>query len=364
MRYVDIFAGAGGASHGIERATGTSPLAAVEWDERAAESHAANHPSTHHIVGDVRGVDIGALGLRDIDLLWASPPCTAFSTARGGRPRDPEVMDLSWEVHRWAEALRPRHIAVENVMQMRRWPEWGRWLGSLARLGYVVETRELCAADYGAPTTRTRLIVRATRGERPRWPVPTHGPGRRPWRTAREIIDWSSQGRSIFDRPRPLAEKTHRRLAEGYARFCGDEPASGAIGAWLALHNRGMVGYGLDRTIGTVTCKDKHTLCTAHCGEGRRVREWLDKYYGMAKAAPVDAPLPTTTTANRFTVAQAQGLPVNDIRTRFLSAEELAAAQGFAPGYVFRRTATDAKRQIGNSVAPPVAEALARAMTA
>jgi DNA (cytosine-5)-methyltransferase 1 len=242
---VDLFAGGGGASEGIRRATGTHPIVAINHDPAAIAMHAANHPSTLHLcesVYDVRPGDV--IRGRAIDLLWASPDCTHFSRAKGGKPRKKEIRGLAWVVVDWAREVRPRIICLENVPEFVTWgplhPEdhpdpklrgqpdpahagetFREWTAALRDLGYAVEWRVLVAADYGAPTTRRRLFLVARADGAPiAWPEPTHGPGRaQPYRTAAECIDWSIPCPSIFTRKRPLAEATQRRIAEGVRRY-------------------------------------------------------------------------------------------------------------------------------------------------
>jgi DNA (cytosine-5)-methyltransferase 1 len=242
---VDNFAGGGGASTGIEMALGRSPDIAVNHDPEAVAMHAANHPVTRHFCESVWTVDpVEACGGRPVGLAWFSPDCTFHSRARGGKPfRDRDSAKrrrgLAWVVTRWARAVRPRVICLENVAEFEDWgpllddgtpcPErrgltFRRWVAQLQNLGYAVEWRELRACDYGAPTTRKRLFLVARCDGAPIvWPEPTHaqrgGLWVKPWRTAAECIEWSIPCPSIFDRARPLAENTLRRIARGIRRY-------------------------------------------------------------------------------------------------------------------------------------------------
>ena len=241
---VDLFAGGGGASTGIELAIGRHVDIAVNHDPEAVSLHQVNHPQTQHHVSDVfevapRAVTDG----RPVGLLWASPDCTFHSKARGGKPhRDRNKArrrrGLAWVVCRWAREVRPRVIALENVEEFQHWgpltddgqpcPErkgltFRRWVAQLRNLGYSVEWRELRACDYGAPTIRKRLFVIARCDGQPIvWPQPTHGPGLRTYRTAAECIDWSIPCPSIFERAKPLAPATLRRIAHGIKRYVID----------------------------------------------------------------------------------------------------------------------------------------------
>lgn len=242
---IDLFAGGGGASTGLTWALGHSPDIAINHDAEALAMHAANHPGTLHLCANVLAVNpLYATGGQPVDVLHASPDCTHFSKAKGGKPRSQHIRDLAWVVVRWAEEVRPRLITLENVEEFQTWgpldahgqpikaqagATFRAWVRRLRRLGYRVDWRELRACDYGAPTTRKRLFVVARRDGRPVvWPEPTHGPkdspavlsGKlKPYRTAAECVDWTAPARSIFVRSKPLAEATQRRIAEGIRRY-------------------------------------------------------------------------------------------------------------------------------------------------
>ncbi len=239
---VDLFAGGGGASTGIEQAIGRHVDIAVNHDPEAVSLHQANHPQTQHFVSDVFEVDpVTVTGGRPVGLLWASPDCKHFSKAKGGKPRSKKIRALAWVVIKWAKLARPRVICLENVEEFQDWgplkadgmpcerrkgTTFQRWAAQLRNLGYRVEWRELRACDYGAPTIRKRLfLVARCDGQPIVWPAPTHaakpakGSGLQPYRTAADCIDWSLPCPSIFERDRPLAEATLRRIAHGIKRY-------------------------------------------------------------------------------------------------------------------------------------------------
>ena len=208
---IDLFAGGGGASTGIEQAIGRPVDVAINHDREAVALHQANHPQTLHLVSDVFEVDpLAVTQGRPVGGLWASPDCTFHSKARGGKP------------------FRDRGQPCPK----RKGSSFRRWVASLQNLGYAVEWRELRACDYGAPTIRKRLFLVARRDGQPiTWPSPTHAqpdakgkvpPGLKPWRTAADCIDWSIPAPSIFNRARPLAEATCRRIAKGIVRYVYD----------------------------------------------------------------------------------------------------------------------------------------------
>lgn len=273
---VDLFAGGGGWSEGFQWATGVPPAVAVNHDEDAIVMHTANHPETEHHHEDVFEVDpVKATRGRAVGWLHLSPDCTHFSRAKGGKPRSQKIRALATVAIPWAKAVSPRIISLENVAEFVTWgplDEHGTpikeragetfraWVTELEQLGYRVEWRVLNAADYGAPTSRKRLFVIARRDGLPIvWPTPTHGKGREKYRTAAECIDWSIPCPSIFDRKKPLADATLRRIAEGIKRYVLNNPRPF------------LVRYHGER----------------HPGETPRVQD-------------LDAPLPTQTTENRF----------------------------------------------------------------
>ncbi|MGE6916715.1 DNA cytosine methyltransferase [Achromobacter kerstersii] len=242
---VDNFAGGGGASTGIEMALGRCVDVAINHDVEAIQMHSMNHPQTRHYCESVWDVDpLDVTQGRPVGLGWFSPDCKHFSKAKGGKPREKRIRGLAWVVLRWAALVRPRVIMLENVEEFRTWGpllESGQpcplrkgktfrsFVHQLQEKGYRVEHRELRACDYGSPTIRKRLFLIARCDGQPIvWPSPTHGAptspdvvaGRlKPWRTAADCIDWSIPCPSIFERTRPLAEATMKRIARGIRRY-------------------------------------------------------------------------------------------------------------------------------------------------
>jgi DNA (cytosine-5)-methyltransferase 1 len=276
---VDLFAGGGGASTGIFLATGRHPDIAVNHDADAIAVHTANHPTTRHEQASVWKVEPReACGGRAVGLLWASPDCRHFSRASGGRPRWKSVRSLPGVVVTWATRVRPRIIVVENVAEFQTWgpllddgtpcpDRIGRsfraWCGRLRGLGYQVAWQEIVAADYGAPTIRKRLFVVARcDGEPIRWPAPTHS--RRPsmfeapWRSAAECIRWDVPAPSIFDRTRPLAEATCRRIAAGLRRFVLEAAHPFIITIDHQSNPNGVSGG--DVPLSAITAKARHAI--------------------------------------------------------------------------------------------------------
>ncbi|MEG2177045.1 MAG: DNA cytosine methyltransferase, partial [Oscillibacter sp.] len=255
-KIVDSFAGGGGASTGMELATGRAVDIAINHDPDAILMHKTNHPHTKHYQASVWDVDpVEVCHGSPVGLAWFSPDCKHFSKAKGGKPVDRNIRGLAWIVLRWAGKVHPRVIILENVEEFQTWgpvrrghpvkskagQTFHKWLGQLEALGYAIEWRELVAADYGAPTTRKRFFLIARRDGKPIvWPEPTHAPAdspevkagtKKPWRSAAEIIDWSLPTPSIFSTreeikaqygiaaQRPLRPNTMRRVARGVDKF-------------------------------------------------------------------------------------------------------------------------------------------------
>lgn len=286
---VDNFAGGGGASLGIGMALGRSPDIAINHDREAIAMHAANHPETKHYCEDVWHVDpLEACAGRPVGLAWFSPDCKHFSKAKGGKPVSKKIRGLAWVVIRWAKAVKPRVIILENVEEFQDWgpvladgqpcplrkgQTFRRWKSQLENLGYRVEPKVLRASDYGTPTIRRRLFIVARCDGLPiHWPEPTHGDPKKiqqdlfsinlkPWRTAAECIDWSLPCPSIFERQRPLAENTLRRIAAGIRRFVIDTNEPFIVN--LTHHGSDRV-ESLDEPFRTVTGANRgeKALCT------------------------------------------------------------------------------------------------------
>lgn len=421
---VDNFAGGGGASTGIEMAIGRSVDIAINHDPAAIAMHKTNHPDTKHYLEDVWDVDpVEAVEGRPVGLAWFSPDCKHFSKAKGGKPVDKNIRGLAWVAVKWAKAVMPRVIMLENVEEFRGWgplkdgyPDLERkgetfelFIKALKKLGYKVDFRELRACDYGAPTTRKRFFMIARCDGKPIvWPEPTHGDPEqlevrmgllKPWRTAAEIIDWDIPCPSIFTRKRPLAENTLKRIARGIQKFIieADDPfildnnavflqhyythqgketrASdlrdpiatiptanrfGLVTAFISRQFKSSVGHALPEPLATTTTVNKSALVSA----------FLLKYYGSDIGQRVNDPLHTITTKDRFGLVTIKGedYQIIDIGMRMLQPHELFKAQGFPDAYIIdhdykgkKYPKTQQVARVGNSVPPPFAEALVRA---
>lgn len=343
---VDNFAGGGGASTGIELAIGRSVDIAINHDENAIAMHKTNHPDTLHYCESVFDVDpVAATGDNPVGLAWFSPDCRHFSKAKGAKPVKKEIRGLAWVVVRWALAKRPRVMMLENVEEFKTWgpllademrPDPSRtgetfaaFVGMLSDgipadhpalaevceflsipsdgvqaralvngLGYSIDYRELRACDFGAPTIRKRFfMVMRCDGEDIHWPEPTHGDPKSlevqsgrlaPWRTAAECIDWSLPCQSIFERKKPLAENTLKRIARGIERFVLNNPTP-----FIVKCNHGTSGahdcfrgQDIDSPLQTITKKHGYAVVTPFIA-GNGGSEY------QAKPRPLDKPTHT-----------------------------------------------------------------------
>lgn len=338
---VDNFAGGGGASTGIEMATGYSVDIAINHDPEAIRMHKVNHPNTKHYCENVWAVDpVKACEGHPVALAWFSPDCKHFSKAKGGKPKDKNIRGLAWVACRWAALVRPRVIMLENVEEFKTWGPLNRghhpikakqgdtfrqFVKQLNELGYEVQFRELVAADYGAPTKRKRFFMIARRDGVPiMWPKPTHAPADseevkagllKPYVGAYTQLDFSLPCPSIFDTSeqikekygiravRPLAPKTMQRIARGLKKFVLDnpEPFIVPIGYGERMGQAPRV-HDIKKPLPTIVSSGKHYLCEP------RLAPIIDKTYGgnyQGGGSKIEDPVGTITTIdhNRLVTA-------------------------------------------------------------
>lgn len=457
--FVDNFAGGGGASSGIEAAIGRNVDIAINHDPAAIAMHKANHPNTKHYCEDVWDVDpVKACNGNPVALAWFSPDCKHFSRAKGGKPVDRNIRGLAWVSIKWALMVRPRVIMLENVPEIQTWCPLGNdnkpmkdrigetfngYISILTNgisknnpafveccaaiginidsaeadilscgLGYNVEYREITSCDYGAPTSRNRFyMIARCDGKNIVWPEPTHAPknsesvlsGKKfPYRTIAECIDWTTPGTSIFDRKKPLCEKTMMRIAKGLRKFVIEDNDPflvdnkyipyliqyhsetnhdmvrgqkvtdpimtldtsnryALITPYITTLRNHMIGQSVNDPISTITSSGQHHMA---------VYAYLIKYYGQIEAKGVDVPLDTLTTKDRFALitVKEENYIIEDIFMRFLTPREMFNATGFPDNYIIdhdcdgnKYPRTKQVARCGNAVTPPVATALVRA---
>lgn len=424
---VDCFAGGGGASVGIEMALGRPVDIAINHDPDAILMHKTNHPNTLHLTEDIFKVNLRKY-VKDqrVALMWASPDCTSHSKAKGGKPRERGLRILPWAVYKHAKEILPDVILMENVEEIQQWgpldekgypiPErkgedYQKFIRSMKALGYIFDCRELVAADYGAPTTRKRWYAVFRRdGKEIRWPEPTHSrenTSLRHWEECGNYIDWSDLGTSIFNRKKPLAEATQKRIANGIKKYITDAPAPyivkdkdalafiiqyhgetrdgdsrgqlltepiktidtsnryGLVTAFITKYYKSGIGQGCDEPIHTITTSPGHFGL---------VSAFLIKYYGAGCGQVLDRPLGTITTKDRFGLVnvildiKGEKYIIYDIFLRMLKPEELKQMQGFPKDYIINRDynfkgypVAKQVARIGNSVVPIMAQKLVEA---
>lgn len=378
---VDNFAGGGGASTGIEMAIGRSVDIAINHDPDAIAMHRENHPNTKHYCEDVWEVDpVEACNGNPVALAWFSPDCKHFSRAKGGKPVDKKIRGLAWVAIKWAYLVRPRVLMMENVPEIVTWGPLGEdnkpikerageifegfilalstgipkthpaftemcdalditedsdmALACIKGLGYVIEWRELKSCDFGAPTTRTRFyMIARCDGVAIVWPAPTHGDKRSPavksgkllpYRTAAECIDWSIPAQSIFERDKPLAENTLRRIAKGIQKFVIDNP-----NPFIIHYKFENEPESIDKPLSTITAVNGHYVCTPSIvpigygerkGQEPRVNDVEDPLGTVVSSGKHYVSMPILTTFNQNSKGQKIDRPLDTVMagaTRF-----------------------------------------------
>lgn len=334
---VDNFAGGGGASTGIELATGRPVTIAINHDPAAILMHKTNHPYTEHLQASVWDVDpVQVCAGRPVGLAWFSPDCKHFSKAKGAALVDRNIRGLAWIVLRWAGTVRPRVIILENVEEFQTWgpvrkgkpvksksgDTFQKWISQLEALSYKVEYRELVAADYGAPTARKRFVLVARCDGQPiRWPERTHAPADspdvqsgkcKPWRSAAEIIDWTVPMYSVFESRqeikekygvnavRPLAENTMRRIIRGVDKFTirSGKPFIVPTGYGERKGQAPRV-HDVDEPLPTVVGSVKHNIVAAN------MIQYHTEQTEDARATVLRGPMPTVDGSNRHGLVSA-----------------------------------------------------------
>ena len=408
---IDCFAGGGGASVGIEMALGRSVDIAINHDPAAIRMHKTNHPGTKHLTEDIFAVDLQKyVKGRHVSLLWGSPDCRHFSVAAGRAIKSPIVRMLPWAVHKHASILLPDVIIMENVAEIQNWgpldetgypikerqgEEYKKFVAAMCDLGYDFDSRELVAADYGAPTTRKRWYAIFRRDGKPIvWPTPTHskdGSTGKKWLECGDLIDWSDLGKSIFDRKRILAASTRNRIKNGIQKYIVDCPnpymvtdkrAFDYLEKYRKSHGEmsekdclvsSFISKFYKTGIGQSCTEPLHTITTS-AGHFGLVSAFLVKYYGTGGGQKLSDPLGTITTKDRFglvnVVVEINGekYVVKDVFLRMLKPEELKLMQGFPKDYIIDHDSwwkttpvAEQVKRIGNSVVPMMAEALVNA---
>ena len=400
--------------------------------------HKTNHPHTLHLTEDIFTVDLAKhVAGRKVGLMWASPDCTSHSKAKGGQPRELGLRILPWAVFRLCRQILqvtgqlPAMLFMENVEEIQEWgpldkngqpiqrkkgTEYRRFIRSMKKLGFDFECRTLVAADYGAPTTRRRwYAVFRSDGKPIRWPEPTHSKTgettllgtTKPWVPVSTCLDFSDLGNSIFERKKPLADATLKRIANGIRKFIVENPKpyflpeEQAYPFLIQYHSEttsnDVRGQTVTEPLKTIDTSNRYALISVFItkfyktGTGQTITEplhtittspghfglisvFLVKYYGTGtNGQSVTEPLATITTKDRFGMVSVllqdgERYAIADIYMRMLKPEELKLAQGFPKDYVIDHDAEgnpypvkEQVAKIGNSVVPIMAAAIAKA---
>ena len=391
LLYIDLFCGAGGTSTGVERATlkgrkCAKVIACVNHDANAIASHEANHPDALHFTEDIRTLNLEPLVAHLVAqskkhpkakvVLWASLECTNFSKAKGGMPRDADSRTLAEHLFRYVEAIKPDYIQIENVEDFMCWGDldenghpisrhkgtsYLKWVKSVCAYGYDYDWRLLNAADFGAYTSRKRLFGQFARTGLPfAFPEQTYAKNGdeggmfnmyKKWKPVREVLDLADEGKSIFDRKKPLCEATLNRIYAGLIKF-----VAGGKEAFLVKYNsmNGKTGKyvapGIDEPCPTVATRGAIRLVTPFV---------IDNANGGTLVGSSN-PLNTITVKDNHMMAcpvLADGRLV-DVFIRMLKPEELAAAHSFPADYKLTGNRGDQVKQIGNSVPVMTAAAM------
>ena len=375
--YIDLFCGAGGTSTGVERAMHNGEkcaevIACVNHDKNAIASHAANHPNALHFTEDIRTLDLTELVAHSnkkrsenpdsLVVLWASLECTNFSKAKGGQPRDADSRTLAEHLFRYIEALNPDYIYIENVEEFMCWGDldengkpvskdkgrlYVKWVKNVCKYGYSFSHRMLNSANYGAYTSRTRFFGIFAKGSLPIvFPEPTHCKNGKQdmfgnlqaWKPVKEVLELEDEGKSIFDREKPLVDRTLERIYAGLIKFVAggkdaflvkynsmgqggkytppsiDEPCptvatQNRLGVakvqFLCKHFSGDPSgknVSVDGPCGTITTKDHHSVVST---------QFIDAYYGNGHEHSIELPSPTLTTVDRFSLVTADKFLMN-----------------------------------------------------
>ncbi len=369
---VDLFCGGGGTSTGLLEACRIAGkkivLLAINHWSVAIKTHKMNHPGVRHLEADLDSLNpmeiINTIPGKKIDILIASPECTYHSNARGDKPIEEQLRASAWCVPRWIEAGQPDEVLLEEVPEFKKWGPldkkgkriksmagitYDAYINAMRSLGYTVGDRIICTADYGDPTTRTRLFIRARKEKHGIiWPKTTHSEagdhGLNKWIPAKDIIDWSLNGKSIFNRKKPLVPKTLKKIEAGLRKY-GNDP-------FITIYKGKSKVRGINEPLPTLTTQPHLYLC----------QPFLLKYNGKGQnICSINYPLGTITTKDRFGLVEPRRF---DILYRMLAPHELSAAMSFSKDYRFAGIKAEIIKQIGNAVPVRTAQALCQTLLA
>ena len=305
MTWGDLLAGGGGTTTGALMVPGIKVIWALNHSKEAIYTHEINHPETNHFHADLRVMNEKKLD--PIDGLWVSLECTNFSNAKGGLPRDEDSRTLAWELIRYILYSKPKIIVIENVREFLSWgpldengkpisknkgEDYIKWVDYIRNLGYInYDYKILNSADYGAYTSRRRYFgIFTIEGIKIQFPKPIYN--KETYKPCKEKIDLTNVGKSIFNRKKPLADKTLKRIAGGIKKFYPE------IAYIMSYYSSGDNVHSINEPLPVITTKDRHALI-----------QFVQQHYGRDNAfSSLETPLPTITTSNRHSLITTQFL--------------------------------------------------------
>ena len=419
LLYIDLFCGAGGTSTGVEHAKldGTKcarVVACVNHDANAIASHQANHPDTLHFTEDIRTLDLTALTAHlnrmrmkypsALVVLWASLECTNFSKAKGGQPRDADSRTLAEHLFRYIEQLNPDYIQIENVEEFMSWGDmddkghpisklkgcsYVRWANKVISYGYHYDWRLLNAADFGAYTSRKRFFGQfAKKGLPIAFPVPTFSKNGdsgmfhayKKWKPVREVLDMNDAGQSIFDRKKPLCEKTLKRIYAGLIKFVAGGKETFLV-KYNSMNQTGKYAApGIDAPCPAVltTPKQKVVDCFLMNPQFNSAGGDINKpcFTLIARMDKMPPYLISTEKGIGIRIFETDSemtckikefmamYGIIDIKMRMLNINELKRIMGFPDNYILVGTQAEQKKYIGNAVEVNMSRVLCESLCA
>ena len=413
--WIDLFCGAGGTSTGIHLANNNSKvLACVNHDANAIKSHFENHPDAHHFTEDIRDFAVvlklknlvDNIRLNEPDAIiniWASLECTNFSKAKGGQSRDADSRTLAEHMFMYLKEIDPDYFWVENVREFMSWgpldnngkpisrtegKDYIKWIESVKMYGYNYDKKILNSANYGSYQSRERLFIQFAKHNLPiSWPEQTHTKDKidsplfpmEKWKPVREVLDLQDEGKSIFDRKKPLSDKTIDVIIKGMVKAIEEKEETFIF----KYYGNGLNYTSLKNPSGTVTTKDRFAIIKLIVNQYKTGNiSSINNPIGTLTTTPkcniltfilnpshgghttsIDKPAPTV-------IARQDKAPlyilkaimneygVIDVKMRMAKIIELLQMQGFPKDYKLVGTQAEQKKFIGNAVEVNQARAL------
>jgi len=360
---IDLFCGAGGLSEGLTQ-SGFDVRVGLDFDPHALATFRANHPQAESICADVSSVSaadlIAAAGTTEIDLITGGPSCQGFST-HGKRIEEDQRNFLFREFVRVVREVKPKFFLMENVKGLLAYSK-GHFKSlieqSFSRIGYRVVSATLCAADYGVPQMRHRVVFIGTRLDVDlSFPEPTFGSDSvllPSYRTVAEALsdlpligsDYARREWRYSSRPMNTFQQYVRSQAGKIVTLHHSNPLSDQA-ARMAKH----IGQGQGLRSVPVRHLPERFKIMRRISTGELRKDCTTLYYRLDPSKPA-----YTLTCNYRNVASGPFMHPDEDRS--LSHREAARLMSYPDHYVF--SGSGIPRQIGNSVPPLMAAALGR----